>query len=382
MWDASASQNEAGDNFVEMSMSMELGILYTMWRTGGPPYCGLAGRSECVKKVVTCWKLSRKLQLIPAAHPRDHFPVLVVLALRMRSVGQDQPRTRWDFDRIGIALQQGSEERESFLKELDKNLLGQSVKFEKALTAPAADDSWEFWIQSMVETGKKFFSHTKALHTTEEARRANFERWDLQRRRQRLRQQLGETAATVDAHPQQPWIAFHFRIRKLGRKLWAASRRAQAQAGECMLAELQEAAQQGAKAKVHRLCVQLARNGRGVKGRRYTHVAAPSPSLEEARSWLEEGGMSAKNHPDFDSEVRKVLACFDLASLADLNKDVTARKDLRETLRTLKKDKKVMARVECASGVVHHGFGSTVLCCGVLNRFHMGLALTRESVLR
>ena len=32
-----------------------------------------------------------------------------------------------------------------------------------------------------------------------------------------------------------------------------------------MLAELQEAAQQGAKANVHRLCVQLARNGRGVK---------------------------------------------------------------------------------------------------------------------
>ena len=51
--------------------------------------------------------------------------------------------------------------------------------------------------------------------------------------------------------------------------------------------ELQEAAQQGVKAKVHRLCVQLVRNGRGVKGRRYTHVAAVSPSLEEARRWLE-----------------------------------------------------------------------------------------------
>ena len=69
-----------------------------------------------------------------------------------------------------------------------------------------------------------------------------------------------------------------------------------------LLAELQEAAQQGAKAKVHRLCVQLARNGRGVKGRRYTHVAAASPSLEVARNWLESpavvGGMSAKNLPD------------------------------------------------------------------------------------
>ena len=168
------SQNEAGDNFVEMSTSLELGFLNTMWRTGGPTYCGLAGHrstiddilvplsgSECVKKVVTCWKLGRKLQLILAAHPRDHLPVSVLLALRMRRVGQDQQRTRWDFDRMAIALQQGSEERES-LKELDKNLLGQFVKLEKALTAPAADDSWDLWIHTMGETGKKFFSHTKA----------------------------------------------------------------------------------------------------------------------------------------------------------------------------------------------------------------------------
>ena len=224
-----ASQNMAGDNFVEMSMSLELGILNTLWRTGGPTSCGLAGHpstidhilvplsgSECVKKVVTCWKLGRKLQLIPAAHPRDHLPVLVLLALRMRRVGQTQQRTRWDFDRIAIALQQGSEERESFLKELDKNLLEQDGKFEITFTALAADGSWELWIQTMVVTGKKFFSHTKALHTTEETRRANFERWDLLRRRQRLRQQLGETAAKVDAHSQEPWTARRFRIRELG----------------------------------------------------------------------------------------------------------------------------------------------------------------------
>ena len=69
-----------------------------------------------------------------------------------------------------------------------------------------------------------------------------------------------------------------------------------------------------------------------------------------------EGGMSAKILPDFDSEVRKVLACFD-PSLADLNKEATARKDLQDTKRTLKKKgkKNVMPRVECASGVVYHG---------------------------
>ena len=97
-----------------------------------------------------------------------------------------------------------------------------------------------------------------------------------------------------------------------------------------MLAELQEAAQQGAKAKVHRLCVQLARNGRG-------HVAAAYQSLLEARNWLElpavEGGMSATILPDFDSEVRKVLACFDPVACR-------SRRDLRDTLRTLKKGQK------------------------------------------
>ena len=135
-----------------------------------------------------------------------------------------------------------------------------------------------------------------------------------------------------------------------------------------MLAELQEAAQQGAKAKVHRLCAQLARNGRGVKGRRYTHVAASSPSLDEARRWLEfacggGGGMSAKILPVYDAEVREVLACFEAPSPANLHKEATARKDMRDTLPTLKKGpkKKVVPRVERAIGVVHYGPGSTVL---------------------
>ena len=150
-----AAQNEAGDNIVEMAMSLELGILNTMWRTGGPTYCGLAGHrstidyalvplsgSGCMQKV-TCCK-GRKLQLIPAAHPRDHLPVLVLLSLRMRRVGQDQQRAqRWDFDRMAIALLQGSAERESFLKELDKSSGDQSEQLEEALSAPAADDSWK-----------------------------------------------------------------------------------------------------------------------------------------------------------------------------------------------------------------------------------------------
>ena len=72
--------------------------------------------------------------------------------------------------------------------------------------------------------GEEVFSHTKALHTTEETRRANNEGWDLLRRRQRLRQQVGETAAKVDARLQEPWTALHFRIRELVRKLRSASR--------------------------------------------------------------------------------------------------------------------------------------------------------------
>ena len=213
-----AAQNEAGDTFVEVALSLELGILNTMWRTGGPTYCGVAGDrstidyvlvplsgSGCIQKVVTCWKLGRKLQLIPAAHSRDHPPVLVLLSLRMRRVGQDQLRAqRWDFDRMAIALQQGSAERESFLKVLDKHLCDQSEQLEAALSAPAAGDSWKLLGTDDCGHRKEFFSLTKALHTTEETRWANHERWALLRLRQGLRQQLGATAGRVDALESTP----------------------------------------------------------------------------------------------------------------------------------------------------------------------------------
>ena len=74
-------------------------------------------------------------------------------------------------------LQQGSAERVAFLKEVDQNLADQAEQMEKALTAPSAEDSWRLWIQAIVRAGKRFFSHTKALHTTEETRQANRERW-------------------------------------------------------------------------------------------------------------------------------------------------------------------------------------------------------------
>ena len=43
-----AAQNEAGDNFVELAISLELGILNTLWRTGGLTYCGLAGHRSTI----------------------------------------------------------------------------------------------------------------------------------------------------------------------------------------------------------------------------------------------------------------------------------------------------------------------------------------------
>ena len=256
MGNSLSTQNEAGDNFVEMAMSLELGILNTMCTIDYilAPLSGLG----CVKKVVTCWKLGHRVQLIPAAHPRDHLPVLVLIALRIRRTGQDQQRAhRWDFDRMATALQQGSTERVAFLKEVDQNLSDQAEQMERALTAPSAEDSWRLWIQAIVRAGKRFFSHTKALHTTEGTRQANRERWALLRNRQALRQRLGETAPQVDSQVKEVWTALHFRIRELGRKLRAAARRAQVQAEENMLRELQEAAQLGAKADVHMLCVQL-----------------------------------------------------------------------------------------------------------------------------
>ena len=47
-----SAQNEAGNNFVEMAMSLELGILNTMWHTGGPTYCGLAGYRSTIDYIL------------------------------------------------------------------------------------------------------------------------------------------------------------------------------------------------------------------------------------------------------------------------------------------------------------------------------------------
>ena len=65
-----STQNEAGDNFVEMAMSLELGILNTIVAYGRPDvlWIGMVSQHHrlhlgplsglgCVKKVVTCWKL-------------------------------------------------------------------------------------------------------------------------------------------------------------------------------------------------------------------------------------------------------------------------------------------------------------------------------------
>ena len=94
------------------------------------------------------------MQLIRAAHPRDHLLVLVLIALRIRRNGQDQQRAhRWDFDRMATALQQGSAERVAFLEEA------------KALTEPSAEDSWRLWIQLFFEIDKRYVSvWEKRLH--------------------------------------------------------------------------------------------------------------------------------------------------------------------------------------------------------------------------
>ena len=101
-----------------------------------------------------------------------------------------------------------------------------------------------------------------------------------------------------------------------------------------MLAEIQVAALQGAKAKVRRLCVQLARNGRGVKGRYYTWQLHLFRWKKREGGWSHprRRGMSAQILPDSDPE-----ECFEAPSLADLNKEATARKDLQDTSRLSKK---------------------------------------------
>ena len=63
--------------------------------------------------------------------------------------------------------------------------------------------------------------------------------------------------------------------------------------------------------------------------------------------------MSATILNDYDEEVRKVLSCFEAPSPADLNKEATARKDLRDTLHIfIRGQKGTRAQV----GVHHRSF--------------------------
>ena len=84
---------------------------------------------------------------------------------------------------------------------------------------------------------------------------------------------------------------------------------------------------------------------------RFTGYVYSWPETDEERkagailTWrlespAEEGGMSAKILEDYDSEVRKVLSCFEPSLLADLNRETAARKDLRDTLRIFKRGPK------------------------------------------
>ena len=85
----------------------------------------------------------------------------------------------------------------------------------------------------MVETGKKFLSHTKALHTTEETSACVMKDGIFCDDDKDYNNSWVRTAAKMDAHSQEPWTTLHFRIRELDRKPRASSRRAQAQAEEC-----------------------------------------------------------------------------------------------------------------------------------------------------
>ena len=101
-----------------------------------------------------------------------------------------------------------------------------------------------------------------------------------------------------------------------------------------------------------------------MKGRRYTDVAAASPG-----------------------EKLVGVTCSGRWDVCDLPPSPSPSGDYSERLAghtAHPKDgtkEKVMPRVECASGVVHHGVGSTVLCSGGLKGESAGLTAAKDTML-
>ena len=92
----------------------------------------------------------RRLQLIPAAGPRDHMPLTMYLVTNGMRHSPDPTRGRWDHERIEEMLSDAVA-RLTFFKELETKIRNSSI-VGLAATEATPYDAWENIVQIIQET--------------------------------------------------------------------------------------------------------------------------------------------------------------------------------------------------------------------------------------
>ena len=86
------------------------------------------GLGHGVKHCRVAWKAGRALQLIPRSTPRDHVPVVLAMLYESPVMLPQNPRPRWDHNKLAEALQNGAH-RDAFHHELEREMLAQASFF-------------------------------------------------------------------------------------------------------------------------------------------------------------------------------------------------------------------------------------------------------------
>ena len=107
----------------------------TIWKGAGPTYYPAFGNPTTpdhwlvprelggsIYRLMALWRAARKLQLIPDRCARDHMPVLLSFTYDFGNDTHAQAGERWDYDKLGMAVQAGIGRRE-FLLDLAAELL-------------------------------------------------------------------------------------------------------------------------------------------------------------------------------------------------------------------------------------------------------------------
>lgn len=108
-------------------------------------------------------RIGRRLQVIPDSQPRDHFPIILDLAVgerRAQGVRSALDRIDWDADRMACALQKG-EKKQEFLEALAEAFRSAEPALAHALEQPTVDSYWEQGLSIVRRTAGRFFSKGK-----------------------------------------------------------------------------------------------------------------------------------------------------------------------------------------------------------------------------